>query len=264
MADEFDPYYKWLGIKPDEHPISHYRLLGIHEFEDDLDVIESAADRQMSHVQNYKLGKHSAESQKLLNELSEAQVCLLNQEKKAQYDQELRKERKSEKPEAVAPPPEVKQPPQRKEAPPTRSEESRRRKATQPDTGSDSTRTKPGRSKNSSMSRIKLAGAAAAGVVILAGVLYWASSGETPAREGNSTTAVPFPAELRNGLVLHYDFDQQEQEQVTDQSGKGNHGKPMGRRGRKARMTLAVASMNWTGRTTLFRSRPRPSVTGSN
>jgi hypothetical protein len=23
-ADEFDPYYKWLGIAPDEQPASHY------------------------------------------------------------------------------------------------------------------------------------------------------------------------------------------------------------------------------------------------
>ena len=48
MAVEFDPYYKWLGILPKDQPPHHYRLLGIEVFEDDLQVIEAAADRQLS------------------------------------------------------------------------------------------------------------------------------------------------------------------------------------------------------------------------
>ena len=43
---DFDPYHRWLGIPPDERPISKYRLLGINEFEVDRDVVNLAAERQ--------------------------------------------------------------------------------------------------------------------------------------------------------------------------------------------------------------------------
>jgi len=39
---DFAPYHRWLGISPDERPISKYRLLGIAEFEQDKEVINSA------------------------------------------------------------------------------------------------------------------------------------------------------------------------------------------------------------------------------
>lgn len=86
----FDPYYKWLGIPRWEQPPNHYRLLGINLFENDPDVIETAADRQMGHIRNYQAGKHSELSQRLLNELSAARLCLLNAEKKKAYDGKLR------------------------------------------------------------------------------------------------------------------------------------------------------------------------------
>jgi len=90
MSETFDPYYKWLGIPPKEQPPNHYRLLAINLFESDPDVIEAAADRQMSHLRSYQTGKHSAESQKLLNECAAARVTLLNPQKKAEYDRQLR------------------------------------------------------------------------------------------------------------------------------------------------------------------------------
>ncbi len=82
MSDAFDPYYKWLGIAPEEQPASHYRLLAIRDFEPDPEVIDSAADRQMSHVRSFQTGAHSADSQRVLNELSAARLCLLNPAKK--------------------------------------------------------------------------------------------------------------------------------------------------------------------------------------
>jgi hypothetical protein len=90
MADSFDPYYKWLGISPEEQPPNHYRLLAINLFESDPDVIEAAADRQMSHLRSYQTGSHSAESQKLLNECAAARVTLLNPRNKADYDRQVR------------------------------------------------------------------------------------------------------------------------------------------------------------------------------
>lgn len=90
MAESFDPYYKWLGIPPHEQPPNHYRLLAINLFETDPDVIEAAADRQMTHLRSYQTGKHSAESQKLLNQCAAARVTLLHPQKKAEYDHQLR------------------------------------------------------------------------------------------------------------------------------------------------------------------------------
>ena len=90
MSDAFDPYRKWLGIPPKDQPPNHYRLLGIAHFEDDPDVIENAATRQIAHVRMFQSGKHSALSQKILNELTAAKLCLLQVEKKVPYDEQLR------------------------------------------------------------------------------------------------------------------------------------------------------------------------------
>lgn len=90
MSESFDPYHRWLGIPPKDQPPNHYRLLGIDPFEDNLDVIEAAADRQMGHLRTYQTGKHAALSQQLLNEVAAAKVCLLNPRRKAAYDESLR------------------------------------------------------------------------------------------------------------------------------------------------------------------------------
>jgi hypothetical protein len=89
MSKAFDPYYKWLGIASREQPPNHYRLLGIEPFEFDPDVITSAADMRMAHLRTFQSGKHAAESQKLLNEVATARVCLLDPRKKAHYDHKL-------------------------------------------------------------------------------------------------------------------------------------------------------------------------------
>jgi len=90
MPQEFDPYHRWLGIPPEELPADHYRLLGLVRFEDDIEVIRDAAERQIAHVRRYGLGKHSELSQHILNELAAAKGCLLVPETKAQYDAKLR------------------------------------------------------------------------------------------------------------------------------------------------------------------------------
>jgi hypothetical protein len=86
----FDPYWKWLGIPPAEQPPNLYRLLGVGMFESDPEVIANAADRQMVHVRSFQGGRYSELSQKLLNELAAARVCLLDPAKKAAYDEQLR------------------------------------------------------------------------------------------------------------------------------------------------------------------------------
>ena len=92
MSDHFDPYYEWLGIPAGEQPPNHYRLLGIAPFENNPTVIENAADRLMAQLRTFQAGKHSQDSQRLLNEVAAARICLLSSEKKAAYGARLRKE----------------------------------------------------------------------------------------------------------------------------------------------------------------------------
>ncbi|MBN2476238.1 MAG: hypothetical protein JXB62_16620 [Pirellulales bacterium] len=92
MSDSFDPYHRWLGISPKDQPPNHYRLLGVDTFEDDPNVIESAADRQMAHVRTFQTGKHSELTQRILNELAQAKLVLLHEKRKAEYDRALRAE----------------------------------------------------------------------------------------------------------------------------------------------------------------------------
>ncbi|HEX3999202.1 MAG TPA: hypothetical protein VHX65_11675, partial [Pirellulales bacterium] len=90
MADEFNPYHVWLAIPPEEQPANYYRLLGLRLFETNADVVDSAADRQMAHLRTFQSGKHGELSQRLLNEVAAARVCLLDPKKRAVYDQRLR------------------------------------------------------------------------------------------------------------------------------------------------------------------------------
>ncbi len=94
ILKKIDPYHEWLGIPPKHQPPNHYRLLGLEQFEDDRNVIATAADRQMTFIKTYQTGPPEAEelSQRLLNELAAARICLLNREKKDTYDRSLRAE----------------------------------------------------------------------------------------------------------------------------------------------------------------------------
>lgn len=107
MTEQFDPYYQWLGIPQEERPINKYRLLALQVFESDEDVIANAADRQMAFIRTFQSGAHSAESQKLLNELSNARVTLLNKQSKAEYDQLLRQTLGAREMRSTPPPPPV-------------------------------------------------------------------------------------------------------------------------------------------------------------
>jgi hypothetical protein len=92
MEKTFDAYHVWLGIPAEDQPANHYRLLGIKLFEADPDVIENAADQRTVHLRSFQLGKHADLSQRLLNEVAAAKVCLLRPERKAAYDQQLRQQ----------------------------------------------------------------------------------------------------------------------------------------------------------------------------
>jgi hypothetical protein len=90
MPTDFDAYHKWLGIPPKDQPPNHYRLLALELFESDPEIIDTAANRQMSYLQQLATGQYTALSQKLLTEVSAARLCLLDRKRKAEYDRELR------------------------------------------------------------------------------------------------------------------------------------------------------------------------------
>jgi len=90
VAEAFDPYYIWLGIRPEEQPPNLYRLLGLPPFEDNHDAIENAADARMMLLRTLQAGRNAQAANRLLNEVSSARVRLLDPQKRAAYDQQLR------------------------------------------------------------------------------------------------------------------------------------------------------------------------------
>jgi hypothetical protein len=103
--DDFDPYLAWLDIKPAEHPVDHYRLLGVDRFESDAELIQQAADSRMSHVRNFQTGPRGRFTQRLLNDLAAAKICLLNPSTKATYDAVLQGQATAAKNATPVPPP---------------------------------------------------------------------------------------------------------------------------------------------------------------
>jgi len=89
MPESFDPYRKWLGIPPEEQPPNHYRLLGVPLFEQDIETISHAADQRIAYVRTLAISEYADLTQRILNELATAKVCLLNREKKRAYDEQL-------------------------------------------------------------------------------------------------------------------------------------------------------------------------------
>lgn len=90
MQPQFDAYYKWLGIPSSDQPPNYYRLLGIELFENDVDVVENAAEQRMRHIRTFQQGPFQSHSQQLLNEIATAKLCLLKPTQKAIYDGKLK------------------------------------------------------------------------------------------------------------------------------------------------------------------------------
>jgi S1-C subfamily serine protease len=88
-SQPFDPYYHWLGIPQTERPISFYRLLGVAQFESNAAVIESAVDQRLAFLRTKALGPHAALAEKLMSEIAQARLVLLDPAKKRAYDAAL-------------------------------------------------------------------------------------------------------------------------------------------------------------------------------
>ena len=48
MSGQFDPYYTWLAIPPEEQPPDYDRLLGLRPFEENKDALANAAAHPMT------------------------------------------------------------------------------------------------------------------------------------------------------------------------------------------------------------------------
>ncbi len=86
MNDSFDAHHQWLGIPPAEQPANYYRLLGLSLFEPNEEVIRTAAEQRQTFLRTFQQGHGAERSQQLLNEISQAKVCLLDAQKRASYD----------------------------------------------------------------------------------------------------------------------------------------------------------------------------------
>lgn len=90
MAQAFDPYLNWLGVPLEEQPANCYRLLGLQLFESNPVFIDHAADERMAYLRQLVPGPQGEFAQKLLKEVWAARVLLLDPQKKAAYDAQLR------------------------------------------------------------------------------------------------------------------------------------------------------------------------------
>ncbi|WP_254512523.1 hypothetical protein [Anatilimnocola floriformis] len=91
-TEVFDPYLQWLGIEPSARPANHYSLLGLQLFEGDPAKIAAAADERMGLIRQFQSGPRGMHTQRLLNELSVAKLCLLSEASKSAYDVELHRQ----------------------------------------------------------------------------------------------------------------------------------------------------------------------------
>lgn len=86
----FDAYHKWLGIPPEKQPPHYYQLLGISVNERAPEVIETAAQRQRSILEENLHGPHRKAASQLIFEIEEAELTLLSSELREEYDRQVR------------------------------------------------------------------------------------------------------------------------------------------------------------------------------
>ena len=95
---ELDVYRDWLEIEDKERPLSHYQLLKLKKFEDDITKIRKNYRKLNAHVRKYSGGQYGKMSQALLNELAKSMLCLTDARRKREYDlSQGRKEKQKDK-----------------------------------------------------------------------------------------------------------------------------------------------------------------------
>ena len=89
QSSDFDPYYRWLGIPRGQRPPNHYRLLGISPKEGDHEIIKAAVERQTLLVKNQKQPEQEKIATRLLYEIQEAGMVILDSYRRKEYDASL-------------------------------------------------------------------------------------------------------------------------------------------------------------------------------
>lgn len=90
MSANPNPYLRWLGIQPDNQPLTHYRLLGIPLFASNSAEIAQAADARLHELNSKRTGGNFAEIDWLISQVTSARQCLLHPPSKMAYDSHLR------------------------------------------------------------------------------------------------------------------------------------------------------------------------------
>jgi hypothetical protein len=89
QPSDFDPYYRWLGIPKRLRPPNHYQLLGISPEEGDHEIIEAAVERQTNLVKTQRDAEHDAIATRILYEIQEAGMVVLDSYRRQEYDASL-------------------------------------------------------------------------------------------------------------------------------------------------------------------------------
>lgn len=87
--DNFNPYHKWLGIPEKKCPPTFYELLGISLNEEDRAVIQSAAERQKTHIEQYLGTPYNKFANQLISQIDEAEITLLSPQLRREYDRQV-------------------------------------------------------------------------------------------------------------------------------------------------------------------------------
>ena len=177
MSNAFDPYYTWLGIPKREQPPTHYRLLGIDDYESTAEVIDNAADRVTTFLRSKSTGKNANASQQLLNEVASAARCLLDDQSRQAYDALLRSPRKESHERQLAPPP----PGEQLAEPPLPLADAPQLAQTIADTQPQATSVPMSKPKNADLAVVPTMGSHSSPNVIIASPVYKPDSGHVDA-----------------------------------------------------------------------------------
>lgn len=85
---DFDGYHKWLGI-PKSKSRSYYYILALSLDEEDHDVIRAAVEQRRHFVESKRGEGHDEVVAEILYQINEAEVTLLNEELRREYDRRI-------------------------------------------------------------------------------------------------------------------------------------------------------------------------------
>jgi hypothetical protein len=89
--NKFAAYHEWLGIPLRDETPNHYEILGIPLFETNKNVISNGAARRISFLQTMVASEFAELAQEIQKEVSQAKLCLLRENSRDKYQDEMKK-----------------------------------------------------------------------------------------------------------------------------------------------------------------------------